>query len=479
VNMIVSPAPLAGCVRVPPSKSAAHRLLIAAALADKPTVIRLGALNRDIEATVNCLGALGAGIGPAGHDGGARDSQAPHLPFGQLPRCDGEARDATDAGPMPPHRNGEVARAAGRKGTPFISPEQASAMLRVTPIDRVPDAPVLDCGESGSTLRFLLPVAAALGANAQIVGHGRLPQRPNAPLVEALRSHGTAIDSDLLPMCLSGKPSGGLWTLPGNVSSQYITGLLFALPLLDGDSEIRLTTRLESAAYVDMTLEALGRFGIAVQPTGEGWRVPGGQRYRSPGEVGVEGDWSAAAFWLAANAMGGDIALKGLNPQSAQGDRAAAALLGQASDGRISDAPASNGQQGAFVIDASGVPDLVPALAVAAACRPGRTVITGAARLRLKESDRLATVAALLTALGHRAQVTEDGLIIEGGAPAPCAEGIRTVEGANDHRIVMAAAVAAAYADAPVRITDAGAVEKSYPDFFRDFRALGGRAHVE
>ena len=401
MNVVITPSPLSGAVRVPASKSAAHRLLISAALADGPTRIAIGSTNRDIEATAACLRALGAGI---------------------------EAEGET---------------------------------LTVSPIAGVPAKATLDCGESGSTLRFLLPVTAALGAQVTFTGHGRLPQRPNAPLVTALRAHGATIDDDLLPMTVSGPLTSGLWTLPGDVSSQYVTGLLFALPLLDGDSAIRLTTPLASAAYVDMTLQALRRFGIAVEATESDWRIPGGQRYRTPGEVVVEGDWSAAAFWLAANALGASVDVKGLDPDSAQGDRAVTALLGL------------------DTIDATHVPDLVPALAVAAASRPTRTVVTGAARLRLKESDRLQSVADMLAALGHGVAVTPDGLIIDGGPPQPCEAPVRTVDGANDHRIVMAAAVAAAHADRPVRVTGAQAVEKSYPDFFRDFEALGGNAHVE
>ena len=401
MNAIITPGRLSGTVRAPASKSAAHRALICAALADRPTRVRISALNRDIEATLACLTALGAQVE---HDG------------------DG---------------------------------------IQVSPIAGAPADARLDCGESGSTLRFLLPVACALGVRATVIGHGRLPQRPNAALTDALREHGAAIDGDLLPMRLSGPITGGRWTLPGDVSSQYVTGLLLALPLLKEDSEIVLTTKLASAAYVTMTLQALSAFGIEIIPTDTGWRVPGGQRYRSPGELEVEGDWSAAAFWYAANALGADVRVSGLRADSAQGDRAILDLLGRAE------------------IDAENVPDLVPALAAAAASLPQTTVITGAARLRLKESDRLATTAAMLKALGHGCEITPDGLVIHGGKPAPCAEGVRTVDGANDHRIVMAAAVAAAFADAPVRINGAGAVEKSYPDFFRDYQALGGIVHVE
>ena len=401
MNVLITPGRLSGSVRAPASKSAAHRALICAALADRPTRVRISALNRDIEATLACLAALGAQL-----------------------ENDGDG-------------------------------------IQVTPIADAPVDALLDCGESGSTLRFLLPVACALGVRATVVGHGRLPQRPNAALTDALRAHGASIDNDLLPMRLSGPIAGGRWALPGDVSSQYVTGLLLALPLLVEDSEIVLTTKLASAAYVTMTLQALAAFGIEIIPTDTGWRVPGGQRYRSPGDLEVEGDWSAAAFWHGANALGAGIRVEGLKADSVQGDRAVLDLLGRAE------------------IDAENVPDLVPILAAAAASLPQTTVITGAARLRLKESDRLATTAAMLRALGHGCEVTPDGLVIRGGRPAPCAEGVRTVDGANDHRIVMAAAVAAAFADAPVRITGAEAVEKSYPVFFRDYQALGGIVHVE
>ena len=399
----ISPGPLRGIVRAPSSKSAAHRALICAALSDGPTQLHLTGLNEDISATIACLTALGA-------------------------RIDWE----------------------GERGQLSVRPAGRSHMPAAAPLD-------LHCGESGSTLRFLLPLACALGAKARLTGCGRLPERPNAALVQALRAHGAAIDSDLLPMNVSGPLSGGRWELPGNVSSQYITGLMFALPLLREDSEIRLTAPLASAAYVDMTLGMLDRFGIAVEPTASGWLLPGRQSYRSPGALTVEGDWSAAAFWFAANALGSHISVEGLSPDSAQGDRAATELLGQRT------------------IDATNVPDLVPALAAAAAVLPQRTVITGAARLRLKESDRLEAVSKMIASMGGRAEVTADGLILQ-GCPQPHGG---VVNGYSDHRIVMAAAILATHADGPVTITGAEAVNKSYPDFFRDFAKLGGRVHVE
>lgn len=396
MNAVLHPGLLRGSVRVPPSKSAAHRMLIAAALADAPTEMEISALNEDILATIGCLRALGAEI------------------------------ERTDAG------------------------------LRVRPIGASPRAQAsLRCGESGSTLRFMLPVAAALGVECTFSGAGRLPERPNRILTDALNAHGARADRELLPIRLSGRLRGGTYAVAGNVSSQYVTGLLLALPLCAEDSEIVLTKALESASYVGITLETLASFGVRVYETSQGWRIPGGQRYGTPSRVQVEGDWSAAAFWLAANALGSRVTCEGLRANSAQGDRAMVRRLNEL-----------GGE-----IDVSDTPDLVPALAVAAAAYPGRTQITGAARLRMKESDRLRAVADMLRALGGQAEEHADGLMIDGGRPFTGG----TVNGVNDHRIVMAAAIAATAARGDVTITDAQAVAKSYPNFFEEFRRLGGR----
>ena len=419
MNVIIHPGRLSGSVRVPASKSAAHRALIAAALSDALTAVHIDALNDDIEATLECLMALGALI-----DFDARRGLLIVRPIDGAP--------------------GLKRHLAGLAGKASAHVDYAETLK-------------LDCGESGSTLRFLLPVACALGVNARFTGRGRLPERPNRALTEALRAHGAAINADALPMNVTGGLRGGLWTLPGDVSSQYVTGLLFALPLLREDSVIRLTTPLQSAGYVDMTLQTLADFGIGVVPAENGWRVPGNQAYRTPEDVFVEGDWSAAAFWLAANAMGSEVDVTGVSRRTAQGDRAIEDLLGKA------------------MIDASNVPDLVPALAAAAAVLPQRTVITGAARLRLKESDRLRAVADMLTALGGAVEVVPDGLVIDGGRPLTGGK----VDGCNDHRIVMAASILATRADAPVTITGAQAVSKSYPDFFKHFQALGGSVDVQ
>lgn len=407
MRVVIEPGLLRGELCAAPSKSDAHRQLIAAALSDGPTRIRIGALSGDIQATVRCLRALGAEIGA--------------LPDG----------------------------------------------LQVTPIGRArgdcePGAE-LDCGESGSTLRFLLPLAPALGAEARFLAHGRLGERPNAALLSALRAHGAIIEGESPPLWVRGKLGPGVYELPGNVSSQYATGLLMALPLLDAQSEIRFSTHVESGAYIELTLEALEKYGIRIERTAHGYRVPAPQRYRSPGLALVEGDWSNAAFFLAASALGGEVRLFGLNPRSAQGDRQMPALIDQMN------------VPGECAIDASGVPDLVPILAVLATQRDGMTRIERAARLRIKECDRLAAIRECLGALGADIAETQDGLVIRGGILLRGG----VVSSHNDHRIAMAMAIAATVALGPVIIEGAEAVNKSYPGFFEDFIKLGGRAHVE
>lgn len=400
MNVTIHPHTLSGTIEIPSSKSYAHRMLIAAALADKPTEVHLNVLSDDISATSDCLRTLGAGI----------------------------------------HRT---------KTGFFIEPIHSKTV----------DACTLFCRESGSTLRFLLPVAAALGISCTFTGIGRLSERPNAVLTKALNAHGVHADSDLLPISITGKLDGGVFEIPGNISSQYITGLLFALPLCGADSEIILTTPLESASYIDITLKTLARFGIRIDLTETGWRIPGKQTYRSPGLVSVEGDWSAAAFWLAANTLGSDIECCNLNHTSLQGDRAIIAALGNLGK----------------TIDVSNTPDLAPVLAVAAALHAGTTHITGAARLRIKESDRLRAVGDMLKNFGCSVDELDDSLIVHGGRPLKGC----TVDGCRDHRIVMAAAIAATIAEGPVTITDAQAVSKSYPSFFEHFNQLGGLAYVE
>ncbi len=335
----------------------------------------------------------------------------------------------------------------------------------------------IDCGESGSTLRFLIPVAAALGIPAKFVGHGRLPERPIGIYLNCLPEHGvTCKTAGGLPLEICGQLTAGTFRLPGNVSSQFITGLLLALPLLGGDSELVLTAPLESAGYVAMTLEIMRDFGVIAEQTEFGWHIPGGQTYRAR-EYRVERDWSQAAFFLAAGALGSTLELEGLNPNSCQGDHAAEGLFrafGATVRWNETALTVSPGTLHGVEIDAAQIPDLVPALAATAALCEGRTRIYHAERLRIKESDRLAAMAHGITNLGGQIRQTNDGLEING---VPMLHG-GTVQGCNDHRIVMAFAVAALNADCGVTITDAQSIRKSYPSFFTDFNQLGGNANV-
>ena len=400
MKVTITPSQLGGTVRAIASKSCAHRLLICASLADRETVIRCSETNRDIDATVQCLCAMGADIS----------------------------------------REGEYFRVRPLRKVSFANP---------------------DCGESGSTLRFLLPVLCALGQNADVRMHGRLPERPMEPLWSELIAHGAILKKNVPEVIsVSGKLTGTDYTLAADVSSQYISGLLFALPLLGGGT-IRLTGKIESEGYITMTRNALAAFGVETTLNGDLLSVFGS--YHSPGEAVVEGDWSNGAFWLAANAISSSRVLcTGLDENSAQGDR------------KIIDAIARIRRSGA-VIDASQIPDLVPILSVVAALTPGRTEIVNAARLRLKESDRLETVTEMLTELGGEIHQTEDGLIISG---KDCLRGGVT-NSRNDHRIAMSAAIASIGCENPVIIEDAQAVQKSYPKFFEDFAALGGCVEME
>lgn len=323
----------------------------------------------------------------------------------------------------------------------------------------------MDCGESGSTLRFLLPLAARLpqGSVACFRGGGRLPERPNTALTEAMRLHGATVSADYLPIEVSGPLKSGEYVLPGNVSSQFVTGLLMTLPALEGDSSIRFTTPVESAGYIDMTVSALNAFHVRVAQRSDGYDIPGGQIFHSPGVAYAEGDWSNAAFFLAARALGSEVRVDGLNGDSVQGDRAIAEILRRMS--------APDGSLTAQRVDASGIPDLVPILAVVATQAAGVTEFVHAGRLRIKECDRLNAMRVCLNALGGEVEEKEDGLLVRGGRPLSGGE----VDSFGDHRIVMSMAIAATVASGPVVIRRAEAVAKSYPAFFEDFQALGGR----
>jgi len=320
--------------------------------------------------------------------------------------------------------------------------------------------PLLDCGESGSTLRFLIPVALAVRGGGHFTGRGRLMERPQGPYIRLFEEKGILWNQEGTCLTVAGQLEPGVYALPGNVSSQFITGLLYALPLLPGDSRIVLTTPLESRGYVDMTLDMLRRFDIKVEEQEDGFLVPGNQTYQAR-DLTLEADWSGAAFWYAANFLGAQVDIQGLNPDSVQGDRQIGTLYWKLA------------RPGDVDIDLSQCPDLAPPLAAMAAVRKGTTRFVHAGRLRMKESDRLETIARTLNALGAKAQVGEDTLTLEG---VDHLEG-GTVDGCNDHRIAMMAAVAAVACKEPVTILGAECVKKSYPRFWEDYTALGGEVH--
>ncbi len=335
---------------------------------------------------------------------------------------------------------------------------------------------VIDCIESGSTLRFLIPVAAALGKSVTFVGSGRLPERPIGEYITLLEAHGVKCESDgFLPLKISGKLRGGRFELRGDISSQYVTGLLLALPLLKENSEIVLTSPLQSKPYVDMTIKVLKDYGVEVEESENGYLIKGNQKYKVRDYI-VEGDWSQAAFFLAAGAIGGDITVLRLDINSTQGDKEIVSILkrfGADVEVNNNSVSARKSELHAAEIDAKDIPDMVPALSVVAANASGKTVIKNIQRLRLKESDRVQSIVSNLKRAGVKAQATENEIIIEGSK-------IKGAElcGFNDHRIVMAMSILALFAQGKTTITDAQSINKSYPGFFEDYNLLGGRANV-
>ncbi|WP_317853816.1 3-phosphoshikimate 1-carboxyvinyltransferase [Chakrabartyella piscis] len=421
MNVQIGKGMLTGNVDVISSKSHAHRLLIGAALAKEASTIVVNGWSDDMEVTKNCLNALGAHIVKEGN------------------------------------------------------------RVAIEPIKEAAKVAVLDCGESGSTLRFLIPLVSALGCHVVVEGRGRLPERPLDVLLVELRKKGVAVEENHLPLEISGQLESGIFTLPANVSSQFITGLLFALPILDGDSEIHLTTEMESRGYINMTLEALETFGIIIEETDYGFFVKGNQTYSAKEEIFVEGDWSGAAFWCVAGGCGKEILCTGLKQDSTQGDMEILSLM-EAFGATVTweevgvhISPNLDGLQ-AIDIDARQIPDLVPILCVAAATAEGTTKVYNAGRLRIKESDRLQAMADGLSKMGVSVEEKEEEIYITGRVNPPNA--VVHVDGYNDHRIVMALAVAATVLHVPIIIEGAEAVAKSYPNFFSEFVKLGGVADV-
>ncbi len=409
MTLIITPAPLAGTVTPPPSKSQAHRLLIAAALAQGDSYIRNLGHSEDIDATLACLTELGADFEELGG---------------------GMLVHGMGANPMSPYRRLAL--------------------------------PHLDCGESGSTLRFLIPVALAVRGGGIFTGRGRLMERPQEPYFDLFREKGIFFEQKEGVLTVQGLLKPGEYRLPGNVSSQFFTGLLYALPLLEGPSAILPTTELESEGYIRMTCQALEAFGVRIAATlslPPQYHVPGGQVYL-PTQVSVEGDWSQAAFWYAAMYLGHPVEVEGLSEHSLQGDK----IIGEYYVNLL--------EPGDVTLDVSGCPDLVPALALMAALRGGETTrIVNAGRLRMKESDRLAAVTCELCKLGAEMEEGPDFLTIRG---VETLRGGVEVDAHNDHRIAMMLAIAATRCQAPITLTGAESVNKSYPGFWEDYVNLDG-----
>ncbi|MCI9121013.1 MAG: 3-phosphoshikimate 1-carboxyvinyltransferase [Oscillibacter sp.] len=407
MNVRINPRRLSGPVTPPPSKSLAHRLVIAAALAAGTSTLRNVERSQDIEATLRCVEKFG---------------------------CTWE--------------------------------EPEPGTLRIHGIwtrEREPEPlPFFDCGESGSTLRFLIPIALALTGGGRFTGHGRLMERPQEPYFQVFDKLGIVHRLEDGVLTVEGQLRPGEYRLPGNVSSQFFTGLLFALPLLESPSAVISTTELESAAYVTMTMGVLDQAFVPVKFSREKNAFLVSHALYQCFDAAVEADWSQAAFWYAAAALGNNLKLKGLNPYSAQGDAVITRYYRKLT------------QPGDVTINLANCPDLLPPMAVMACLRRGTTRFIGGARLRLKESDRLSTVHQMLKAIGGASAEETAGLTVYGVSHLPGG----TVDGANDHRIVMAAAVAATRCEGSVLIRDAGAVKKSYPGFWREYERLGGDVRV-
>ena len=392
MDITVTPGKLSGTIHAIPSKSQAHRILICAAFADKPTTILCSQTNDDIEATADCLRSLGAHISRT---------------------ADGYA---------------------------------------VSPIVTIPNQATLNCRESGSTLRFFLPIAGALGIDTTFEMHGRLPNRPLSPLWEEMERMGCRLTRPTgNTIRCQGKLNPGTYRINGSVSSQYITGLLFAATLMHGITQIEINGTLESKPYVRMTQEALLLFGIE----SDNYLIDGSASLISPGRFAVEGDWSNGAFFLAAQITGSPVLVKGLTNESVQGDSVCAQIMNKL-------------QQEQLIIDSMDIPDLVPILAIVAAANKG-AIFENIARLRLKESDRIESTLDMLHALGAEAWSEQNTMHVHPALFHGC-----TIDSMNDHRIAMSAAIAATIASGPVKIIGADCVKKSYPSFWDEFRRLGG-----
>lgn len=417
----LSPCRLSGSIQVPPSKSIAHRAILCAALAKGESRLSPVDVSEDMKATLEGAQALGASY----------------------------------------LWDGDELFLWGKTHVP-------------------PEMPVIDCRESGSTLRFLIPLTLAIAEKGAFLCHGKLGSRPLTPYEAVFSKRNIAFSQrprggDVLELTVQGRLTPGNYALPGDVSSQFITGLLMALPLLPGDSEILLTTSPSSAGYIQLTLDAMEAFGVqASWPEPRRFFIPGGQNYQ-PRSQPVEGDYSQAAVFLCAAALGHKVFLKGLNPASHQGDRAVMDILGKMG-ADLSHSPEGISYAGGTLhgieIDGDPFPDVLPMLALVCCLSKGESRIVNAGRLRLKECDRLSATVQELSALGADIRAEGDALLIQG---KPCFPGGVTVDSHNDHRMAMMLSIAALHCESPIQLTGADSVKKSWPGYWRDYQSLGGK----
>lgn len=439
MNKTISHGPKSGIFEVPSSKSQAHRMLITAALSKSAGKLIVNGISKDISATIKCLNTMGADIRITENGSGSSEISV----------------------------------------RPIIKTVDHSGMSAMY-------KPLL-CGESGSTLRFLIPIAGALGIDVVFHMEGRLSERPLGALTDALSAHGMSFMQDGKYLYCRGALTSGTFTIPGNISSQYISGLIMALPLLKGDSVINITGSIESGDYIAMTVAAVESAGIKIKKEENIYHIEGDQCYNVTGTRIVEKDWSSAAFPLCMGAFSEKgMTVPGLNLSSTQGDKEILNILKgfgacvieedqPDAAGTVSDENSENstgltsvtvkkGTLKGQIIDASRIPDLVPVISAVAAGAKGETRIIHAERLRLKESDRIATTVSMLRSLGADAEETADGILIRGKDRLPGG----TVDSFNDHRIAMSAAVAAGICEGDVSVTGAECTDKSFPGFWEE-----------
>ena len=399
----IIPKKLSGTVSAPPSKSAAHCAVLCAALSSGESKISKLSYSEDILATLSAVSVLGAKI------------------------------------------------------TTTEDCVEITGICKAQELNNVE----IYCNESGSTLRFIIPIALAIGGSFSVSGKGRLMERPLDDYFKIFDKEGISYTKKDDTLYLSGKLHGGKYELAGNVSSQYITGLLLGLSMLSVDSEIFITTLLESAPYVEMTIDMMSKFGIQIEKSSDlgHFKIKGNQEYRAT-DYSVEGDYSQAAFFYVANALGSNIEILNVSDDSYQGDKE---ILDIIDIMRSSDAERS--------INVSQIPDLVPIITLLATQTEGITHITGAKRLRLKESDRLSAITTELKKLGAKIEEKEDSLTVFGKTELH--GGI--VDAHNDHRIAMTMAIASTVTTDEIRLYGYGSVKKSYPDFWEKFEELGGK----